>query len=69
MGWRLALLRGLGGFSMYRQRAAFHWQLDALTALPAFTALAAITVTAAAFALRALLAFFLPLGANGKLGR
>ena len=54
---------------MNRQRAAFHWLLDALPALTAFTALAAITVTAAAFPLRALLAFFLPLGANGKLGR
>jgi hypothetical protein len=54
---------------MHRQRAAFHWLLDALTALAAFTALAAITVTAAAFPLRALLAFFLSLGAHRKLGR
>jgi hypothetical protein len=69
MGWRLALLRGLDGFSMNRQRAAFHWLFDALPAITAFTALAAITVTAAAFPLRALLAFFLPLGANGKFGR
>jgi hypothetical protein len=54
---------------MNRQRAAFHWLLDAFPAITAFTAFAAITVTAAAFALRAFLAFFRPLGAHGKLSR